>query len=46
MKKTLTALVLAPTTLAGPAHADDIDTVRALYTEILTDPSATTSERY
>ncbi|MEL6167725.1 MAG: ester cyclase [Pseudomonadota bacterium] len=46
MKKTLTAAVLAVITLAGTAFAGDRDTVRAFYTDILTDPAATTEERY
>ena len=46
MNKTLTALALATATLASPVFADDIDTVRAFYTDILTDPAGTTSERY
>ena len=46
MKKTLTAFALAAATLAGPALADDIDTVRAFYADILSDPAGTTEERY
>jgi hypothetical protein len=32
--------------LASPAVANDIDTVRAFYSDILSDPATTTSERY
>lgn len=32
--------------IASPAMADDIDTVRAFYTDILSNPAETTSERY
>ena len=46
MKTTLTAAVLATASLGGPALAEDIDTVRAFYTDILTDPAGTTEERY
>lgn len=46
MKQTLAASVLAATMAAGPGLAGDIDTVRAFYTEILTDPAGTTEERY
>lgn len=46
MKRTLTAAAVAMATLAGPALADDIDTVRAFYSDILTDPANSTSERY
>lgn len=46
MKKTLTATALTVAALASPALADDIDTVRAFYSDILTDPAGTTSERY
>lgn len=46
MIKTLKALVLATAALASPAVADDIDTVRAFYTDILTDPAGTTPARY
>lgn len=46
MKQTLTAAVIAAASLASPALASDIDTVRAFYTDILTDPAGTTSERY
>lgn len=44
--KTLTALALVAATLAGPALAGDIDTVRAFYTDILTTPADATPERY
>jgi ketosteroid isomerase-like protein len=46
MKKTLSAVTVAAATLAGPALADDIDTVRAFYSDILTDPAGTTADRY
>lgn len=46
MKKTLAALALASAALASPALADDIDTVRAFYADILTDPAGTTADRY
>ena len=46
MQTTLAAAVLAAATLAAPAPADDLDTVRAFYADILTDPAGTTSERY
>ncbi len=45
MKQTLAVVALAATALAGPALADDIDTVRAFYSDILTDPAGTTAER-
>ncbi|MEM9641179.1 MAG: ester cyclase [Pseudomonadota bacterium] len=46
MTKITKALVIAAAALAGPVSADDIDTVRAFYTDILTEPAATTSDRY
>ena len=46
MKKTLSAVAVAAATLAGPALADDAGTVRAFYSDILTDPAGTTAERY
>jgi len=46
MKQTLTAAAVAMATLISPAFADDIDTVRAFYADILTDPAGTTVERY
>lgn len=46
MTRTLAAIALAVATLAGPAMADDIDTVRAFYSDILTDPAGTTEARY
>ena len=45
MKMTLAAALTAAA-LAGPALADNIDTVRAFYSDILTDPAGTTAERY
>jgi len=46
MTKTLKALAIAVATLASPVVAEDIDSVRAFYTDILTDPAGTTSERF
>ena len=46
MTRTLKALALIAAALASPAGADDIDTVRAFYTDILTDPAGTTADRY
>src|SRR6056297_888610 len=46
MKQTVTAAAVAMATLISPAFADDIDTVRAFYADILTDPAGTTEERY
>lgn len=46
MKKTFTAVAVAIAALTSPALAGDIDTVRAFYSDILSDPAGTTSERY
>lgn len=46
MKTTLKTLAIAATALASPAVADDLATVRAFYSDILSDPANTTSERY
>lgn len=46
MKKTLISAAVAASTLVGPAAADDIDTVRAFYSDILTAPADTTDARY
>lgn len=46
MTRTLTAIALATAALATPALAENIDTVRAFYTDILSNPAETTSERY
>lgn len=46
MREILRAAAFAAATLAGPALADDIDTVRAFYSDILTDPAGTTEARY
>lgn len=46
MKQIVKAAAIAAATLGGPAFAGDIDTVRAFYSDILTDPAGTTSERY
>jgi len=45
MTRILPAIALAAA-LSSPAMADDIDTVRAFYTDILSNPAETTSERY
>ena len=45
MRRLILAASMAAAT-AMPAFADDIDTVRAFYTDILTDPANTTSDRY
>lgn len=46
MTRTFKAIALATAVLAGPAMADDIATVRAFYSDILSNPAETTSERY
>ncbi len=46
MKKTLISTALATAAMIGTASADDIDTVRAFYSDILTAPAETTEERY
>ncbi|MEQ8433259.1 MAG: ester cyclase [Oceanicaulis sp.] len=46
MIKTLAAAALAAATLAGPCVAQEIETVRAFYADILTDPAGTTEARY
>lgn len=46
MTKTMKAIALATAALANPVMANDIDTVRAFYTDILSNPAETTSERY
>jgi len=46
MKKTLISAALAVGTLTGSANADDLETVRAFYSDILTAPAETTQERY
>jgi ketosteroid isomerase-like protein len=46
MRKTFTAVAVAAATLADPTVAADIDTVRAFYSDILTDPAGTTADRY
>ncbi|MEM6497856.1 MAG: ester cyclase, partial [Pseudomonadota bacterium] len=46
MKSLLTSAAVAAAMLAGSASADDIDTVRAFYDEILTAPAETTETRY
>lgn len=46
MTKALTAIAFAATVISTPVLAGDVDTVRAFYSDILTDPAGTTSERY
>lgn len=46
MKKTVIAAALALSTLGGTASANDLDTVRAFYSDILTAPAETTEDRY
>jgi len=46
MTKTFAALAVVAATLAGPAMAADVDTVRAFYADILTNPSRATAARY
>lgn len=46
MKKTLVSTALAVGTLFGSASADDLETVRAFYSDILTAPAETTEARY
>lgn len=49
MTHTLKAIALAAAAIgaaASPAAADDIETVRAIYSDILSDPAGTTEERY
>ncbi len=49
MTRTLKAIALAAAAIgaaASPAAADDIETVRAIYSDILSDPAGTTEERY
>lgn len=46
MRTTLMAVALAAAAFVGPAVAEDLDTVRAFYEDILTDPAGTTEERY
>ncbi|MEM9757416.1 MAG: ester cyclase [Pseudomonadota bacterium] len=46
MKKVLISAAIAASAVAGMANADDIDTVRAFYSDILTDPAGTTEARY
>jgi predicted ester cyclase len=46
MNKTLFAAALSVTLAAGPVSAGDLETVRAFYSDILSDPAATTTERY
>ena len=46
MRTTLLAAAVATAALPGLAVADDIDTVRAFYTDVLSAPAETTSDRY
>lgn len=46
MKKSLIAAAIAASTLAGTASADDAETVRAFYSDIITTPADTTEARY
>ncbi|WP_461427634.1 ester cyclase [Gymnodinialimonas sp.] len=46
MTRNLRTIALAAAILAGPAMADNIDTVRAFYSDILSNPAETTSERF
>ena len=46
MKNTLIAAAVATGAIFGQAAAADIDTVRAFYADILTDPAGTTERRY
>lgn len=46
MYRPFAALAFAASAFAGPALAGDIDTVRAFYADILTDPAGTTEARY
>lgn len=46
MKQTLISAAIATAALTAPLQASDIDTVRAFYADILSDPAETTSERY
>jgi len=46
MKNTLAAAAIALATIASPVLADNIEIVRAFYADVLSDPAATTSDRY
>ena len=46
MRTTLLAAAVATAALPGLAVADDIDTVRAFYTDVLSAPAETTPDRY
>lgn len=46
MRQTMIALALGSAVFASPVMANDIETVRAFYTDILSNPAETTSERY
>lgn len=46
MKQTMKFIALGTAVLASPVMASDIDTVRAFYTDILSNPAEATSEQY
>lgn len=46
MKQTLISAAVAACAFVGAAQADDIDTVRSFYSDILTAPAQTTEARY
>lgn len=46
MKNTLISTAIAAGSMIGAVQADDIDTVRAFYSDILTAPAETTEARY
>ena len=46
MKNTLISVAMAAGTMVGTAQAEDIDTVRAFYSDILTAPAKATEARY
>ncbi|MEM7718029.1 MAG: ester cyclase [Pseudomonadota bacterium] len=46
MKSALTSAAIAVTAMVGTANANDIDTVRAFYKDILTTLAETTADRY
>ncbi|MEM9047079.1 MAG: ester cyclase [Pseudomonadota bacterium] len=46
MKTILISAAIALSAIANPARSDDMDTVRTFYTDILTNPAATTEEQY
>lgn len=46
MKKTIASLAVVTSAFVGPAAASDLETVRAFYADILSNPAATTEARY